>query len=97
MKNLVVPELFVDIGSEIQTKENMLRCHASQKNWLDVSQGQDSYLATMRDICAEIAALSKSKAIQHAEGFRRHNPLGFSAEDKDLLSEVLKSRVKKAK
>lgn len=95
MRNLIMPDLFVDVGGEMEKKEDMLRGHASQKDWLDVSQGQDSYLVTMRDINAETAKLSGKKTLKYAEGFRQHSHLGFSAEDKDMLSEVLGKRVTK--
>ena len=89
VRRRVVPELYVNIAAEIETKEDMLRCHASQKNWLDVSQGMDSYLITMRNICAEIAKMSNADGWEYAEGFRRHSHLGFSAEDRDPLAEEL--------
>ena len=28
----------------METKQNMLRCHVSQKEWLDISQGNDAYI-----------------------------------------------------
>jgi len=31
----------------------MLAQHRSQKEWLDTSQGLDSYLVTMEDMCRE--------------------------------------------
>ena len=40
---VIHPELIVDVGLKIGLKSDMLRCHKSQKNWLDVSQGQDSW------------------------------------------------------
>jgi len=88
MRRLVVPELYVDISSEVEVKEDMLRAHESQKNWLDVSQGMDSYLITMRDICADIAKMSGIEGCEYAEGFRRHSHLGFG-EDRDVLAEAL--------
>jgi len=89
MRNIIMPDLFVDVAGEIETKEEMLRRHESQKRWLDASQGMDSYLITMRDICAEIAGMSGNDSIKYAEGFRQHSHLGYSAADKDLLSDVL--------
>jgi LmbE family N-acetylglucosaminyl deacetylase len=97
MRNLVIPALVVDIASEMELKEEMLRCHASQKNWLDTSQGQDAYLLTMRQVCREIARIARQRGLQYAEGFRQHNFIGFSAKDRDLLSEALGSRVRKVR
>ena len=89
MRRVIVPELFVDVTNEMPTKEEMLLCHASQKEWLDVSQGMGSYVVTMREVCAEIAAMSGETAIKYAEGFRRHSHIAYSATDSDLLSEAL--------
>lgn len=93
MRRRVAPEMFVDIGSEVEIKEDMLRCHESQKNWLDVSQGMDSYLITMREICAEIAGMSGVDGLEYAEGFRRHLHLGFCGPDDDPLADALGDRV----
>ncbi len=92
MRNLVVPTLFVDVTDKIDIKEEMLRRHASQKEWLDTSQGMDSYLITMREICAQIGQMAP-QPVPYAEGFRQHLHVGMSAEDKDMLSEVLGRRV----
>lgn len=94
MRNLVVPTLYVDIADKIDAKEEMLRRHVSQKEWLDVSQGMDSYLITMRDTCAEMGNMAPTK-VPYAEGFRQHLHGGLSAEDCDKLSEVLGSKVQK--
>ncbi|MBN1442094.1 MAG: PIG-L family deacetylase [Planctomycetes bacterium] len=93
MRNLVVPELFVDITSEMPTKRKMLGCHESQRRWLDETQGLDDYLESMMLAGAEVARLSGRPGCEYAEGFRRHSHVGFSAEDRDLLSEVLGPKV----
>lgn len=93
MRNLVVPELFVDIADVMETKLKMLACHESQKRWFDETQGMDDYLITMRRLCAETAQMSGVEGMEYAEGFRRHSHVGFSAEGKDLLSEVLGDHV----
>jgi LmbE family N-acetylglucosaminyl deacetylase len=95
MRNLVVPSMYVDIGEKVAVKENMLRCHATQKEWLDVSQGMDSYLQAMRDLCAEIGRMAPQH-VPYAEGFRQHMHLGFSAQDANKLLEVLGERVQVA-
>jgi LmbE family N-acetylglucosaminyl deacetylase len=89
MRNLVVPELYVNITSEMDTKLKMLGCHESQRQWLDETQGLDDYLETMRRWSKEMAEMSGRSDWQYAEGFRRHSHVGFSAEDGDPLSEVL--------
>ena len=87
MRTLVVPELFVDVTSVMETKLRMLGCHESQRQWLDETQGLDDYLESMRRGSAEMAAMSGQPGWQYAEGFRRHSHLGFSACDGDPLSE----------
>lgn len=94
MRNLIVPSLYVDINDKIETKEEMLRRHATQKEWLDTSQGMDSYLITMREICGQMGEMAP-RALPYAEGFRQHMHAGLSAKDGDKLSEVLGDRVQR--
>jgi LmbE family N-acetylglucosaminyl deacetylase len=83
----IVPGLFVDVTELLDRKFEMLAKHASQKLWLDESQGFDSYLAAMRKLNAEVGGMSGR--FQYAEGWRRHLHLGFSANDVDPLSAAL--------
>ena len=83
----VHPDLYVDISSVIAHKRQALACHASQKEWLDKSQGMDSYLKAMEDMSAETGAMSGR--FTFAEGWRRHLHFGFCAEDFDPLGEAL--------
>ena len=78
---------YVDIGSVMAKKRAALACHRSQKEWLDRSQGLDSYLTTMEAMDAEVGAMSGRYA--HAEGWRRRLHLGYSAEDADPLTAAL--------
>lgn len=94
LREPVVANEYVDVTDVVDTKEEMLRCHASQKNWLDVSQGMDSYLLTMRDLCRNIAQACGSPGVEYAEGFRRHLHVGLAATDRDRLKEVLGDRVR---
>ena len=59
----------------------------SQKAWLDVSQGMDSYLQTMEDLSLTVGKMSRQ--FQHAEGWRRHLHLGFSQTESDPLRDSL--------
>lgn len=79
--------LYVDTTGVHARKRAALACHASQKEWLDQSQGMDSYLAAMDAFSAEVGRLSGRFA--HAEGWRRHSHLGFCVEGADPLREVL--------
>ncbi len=77
MGKLMHSELWVDIGKYVGQKGKMLACHDSQKQWLDSTQGMDSYVRTMEDLGAAMGKMSGK--FQFAEGWRRHNPLGFAA------------------
>ncbi len=46
MRRPIVPEIYVDVSAVIDRKAQLLACHASQKEWLDMTQGFDSYLKT---------------------------------------------------
>jgi hypothetical protein len=64
-----------------------LAAHKSQQNWLDASQGMNSYLQAMEDRSREIGKLSKK--FQYAEGWRRHLHYGFCSENADPLRDAL--------
>jgi LmbE family N-acetylglucosaminyl deacetylase len=87
LRRTIQPDFFLDITSVIEEKQAMLACHQSQRRWLDTSQGLDSYLATMRDMSAEVGR--RSGRFAFAEGWRRHSHLGFSARERDPLGELL--------
>jgi len=81
--------LYVDVTSVMDRKRAMLAEHRSQKEWLDVTQGFDSYLDTMADLTRRVGDLAG--CFQYAEGWRRHLHIGFSTEDNDPLAEALDS------
>ena len=83
----VQPEIFIDTASVHATKRAALACHASQKEWLDATQGMDSYLATMDGLSQKLAR--QAKKLRHAEGWTRHLHYGFGAEEDDPLRAVL--------
>lgn len=85
--NPIRPSLFVDVTAVIERKAAMLACHASQKDWLDATQGLDSYLQTMKDLSAEVGAMSGR--FRYAEGWRRHLHLGFCSPGADPLRAAL--------
>ena len=86
----VRPGLFVDIAAARARKREMLACHESQKSWLDETQGLDSYLNAMGDLAREVGRMSGR--FEHAEGWRRRNPLGLCAPDADPLADALGDR-----
>lgn len=83
----------IQAGAYVNTKQvhpvkrKALAAHESQKHWLDVSQGMDSYLISMDE--ASLAVGQLSDHFTHAEGWRRHLHLGFSTADTDPLKEAL--------
>jgi len=78
---------YVDTTPVHARKREALAAHVSQKHWLDVSQGMDSYLIAMDAASRRVGALSGR--FEHAEGWRRHLHLGFSAAPVDPLKEAL--------
>lgn len=96
LRRQIIPGSFVNTTSVHATKRTALAAHVSQKAWLDASQGMDSYLVAMDEMSQAVGKMSRR--FQHAEGWRRHLHLGFSAEEIDPLAEVLKKncRVNKA-
>ena len=87
----VLPELFVDISGVIAVKRAMLACHQTQKEWLDASQGLNAYLDDMEGRCRQVGALSGVFPL--AEGWLRHNPIGFCAENFDPLRQALGEKI----
>ena len=87
LRRLVIPGAFVDTTGVHDKKREALACHTSQKEWLDSSQGMDSYLIAMEKLSAEIGTMSGK--FEYAEGWRRHSHLGYSNTDTDPLVEAL--------
>lgn len=87
LRQSVVAGAYVNTSSVHAIKREALAAHQSQKHWLDVSQGMDSYLVSMDELSREVGRLSGS--FEYAEGWRRHLHLGFSATDYDPLQKAL--------
>jgi LmbE family N-acetylglucosaminyl deacetylase len=79
----VPPGFCIDISGVIDTKTEMLSCHASQREWLLKHHGMDQYVRTMRDWSARCGA---PHGIAFAEGFRQH--LGHSYPQDNLLGQL---------
>jgi LmbE family N-acetylglucosaminyl deacetylase len=86
----VHPEAYVDITGVLDRKTRALAAHASQKQWLDSTQGMDSYLHTMQVFSATLG--KESKKFRHAEGWRRHLHAGFCTAGANPLAEALKTK-----
>jgi len=93
LKRPVIPEILVDVTSAIETKKTMLACHRSQKEWLDASQGLDSYLLDMTGRCEYFGRMTTG--FKYAEGWILHSHLGFCDEKDDPLTAALGKAVYK--
>lgn len=79
-------EFFIDISSTITDKENMLACHASQRDWLKKHHGMDEYIEAMK----RQGALQGAKiGVPFAEGFIQHK--GHSYPQDNILLRLLGS------
>ena len=83
----VAAEVFVDVTEVQPTKRAALAAHASQHAWLDETQGMSSYLEAMEETARAVGR--SSGKFRLAEGWRRHNALGFCAETADPLRDAL--------
>jgi N-acetylglucosamine malate deacetylase 1 len=89
LNEVVTPELFIDTSTVHDRKRKALAAHASQKAWLDATQGMDSYLRVCDNMSLTLGEMSGR--YEHAEAWRRHNPLGFCGADADPLRDLLAS------
>lgn len=87
LRRRVHAALYVDTAAVHEAKRRALAAHVSQKHWLDVSQGMDSYLISMDEASQAVGTLSGRYTF--AEGWRRHSHHGFSRADTDPLAEAL--------
>lgn len=72
--NPAIATTFVDITKTMNTKEKMLKAHASQRDWLRAHYGVDEYTAMMKR-----GAVTRGKdiGVKYAEGFRQHKGQGY--------------------
>jgi len=90
LRKRVTPGAYVNTTDVHQKKIEALASHESQQNWLDVSQGMNSYLTAADDMSRMVGRLAK--IFKHAEGWRRHLHYGFSSKEEDPLKEALGKR-----
>jgi N-acetylglucosamine malate deacetylase 1 len=81
------PGSWVNTASVQRERLAALACHRSQHEWLDASQGMNSYVASAASEARELGR--RSKKFTHAEGWTRHLHLGFGAESDDPLRDAL--------
>lgn len=81
--------IYVDISSKIDIKEQMLCCHASQRNWLLAHHGIDEYVISMKQTAEK---KGKEAGFEYGEGLRQH--LGHAYPCDNILKTVLDKFVK---
>jgi LmbE family N-acetylglucosaminyl deacetylase len=87
LRRRLIPGAYVNTTSMHKTQLKALAAHKSQQNWLDVSQGLNSYLLAMEDMSLAVGRMSNR--FKHAEGWRRHLHFGFCAPEADPLAQAL--------
>ncbi len=80
---VIAPGLYVDITDAMETKERMLCCHASQRDWLRAHHKMDEYVESMR---RWMAMRGEEAGVEYAEAFRQHRGHGYPADD--LLADL---------
>jgi LmbE family N-acetylglucosaminyl deacetylase len=80
----VTPTCYVDIAAVAATKEKMLCCHASQRDWLKAHHGVDEYVAMLK---THDAARGREISAAYAEAFRQH--LGHAFPQDNILKQEL--------
>lgn len=83
----VAMEFQVDVTATMGVKERMLRCHASQRDWLLQHHGVDEYVESMRRWAA---AAGQPIGAAFAEGFRQHR--GHAYPQDNILVGILAGR-----
>lgn len=92
MRNPVVPEFCIDVGSVMDQKREMLAQHKSQSEWLDATQGMGSYVESMVHAAHDVG--SRYGGCEYAEGWRRHNHMGYCGAGFAPLQTMLKKGLK---
>jgi|SRR6185437_15187100 len=82
--NPVKPTTLIDITGVMEKKEQMLACHASQREWLRAHHGMDEYILSMKHHGEENG---REIDTPYAEGFVQHR--GHPYPQDDLLKTIL--------
>ena len=84
----VAPQFYIDITETFETKQKMLACHASQREWLRAQHGLDEYLDSQRRFAEQ---RGREAGVTYAEGFRQH--LGHAYPADNVLAELLSGKL----
>jgi LmbE family N-acetylglucosaminyl deacetylase len=79
---------YVDITPVMDVKEQMLACHASQREWLRAHHGIDEYIEHMK---RQAAARGKKAGVRYAEAFIQH--LGHGYPHDNVIAKALEKHV----
>jgi LmbE family N-acetylglucosaminyl deacetylase len=82
--DFVEQRVCVDVSTTIDTKVEMLKCHASQRDWLMEQHGMDKYIETMRSTARKYCNVS---GFEYAEGFVQHR--GNAYPQDNILKKIL--------
>jgi LmbE family N-acetylglucosaminyl deacetylase len=85
----IEPQMLVDISGAMETKDRMLCCHESQRNWLLSHHGMDNYVILMKEGAANRGGQA---GCEYAEGLRQH--LGHAYPQDNILKTELGSLVR---
>jgi len=80
----VEPEFIVDISATFELKQQMLACHASQRDWLLKQHGIDEYLNSCERWSAH---RGQELGVKYGEAFRQHRGHPYPSDNR-LLSEL---------
>lgn len=89
LRGFIEPEFTIDVGEVMGRKLDMLACHQSQRQWLDETQGMNSYIETMREMGQYLA--NRAGLEGYVEGWRKRSSLGFAPESFNPLQTVLET------
>ena len=90
LREPVSADVYIGVSDCMESKREMLALHKSQKEWLDVSQGMNSYLTTMTEQCAVMGKMSGKFA--YAEGWCQHLHLGLCNENDNPLLDIFTNK-----
>jgi LmbE family N-acetylglucosaminyl deacetylase len=87
LRRRLFPGQYVNVTPFVEQKRALLACHRSQQEWLDQSQGLNSYIDAMVEQDRELGRMSGM--FEYAEGWTRHCYRGFSPVERNPLAGVL--------
>ncbi len=85
----VLPEFYVDITETFAIKQQMLACHASQREWLRAQHGVDEYLQSQKRWAQQ---RGQEVSVPYAEALTQHRSHAYPATN--LLQQQLGELVK---